>query len=213
MTGLGNDFQFEPEASTFTRFSTVLPWSEFLQHSPQIFSGYTKTSGSYLFGLTAQGNAIGPVSWKRWHLSSFTHYYCGRSAYSWPVPWLHPSLLIEPKTWRPLQNALQFPHRLYIFQWNRITVEEEITQNIGLSFSSTRRVYSLNLHNFPNGANCKALIVSGFQACSRHPHGRELTDVRQQIVDLFAKPIMERLVIFGNAFQSDTSNGWRRYQK
>ena len=36
----------------------------------------------------------------------------------------------------------------------------------------------------------------------------ELADIRQQIVDLFCKTcIMECLIIFGNAFQSDTSNG------
>ena len=214
MTRLSNDFiHFESrKLSTFTWFSSLCHLNLDFFGIHQVFSGYTETSGSYLFGLTAQGNTIVGLMETVGIFSSFTCITAG-------VQLVHGQChgfmrLFTDRTKRHgsrYKVLYNFLYRLYIFQWNRITAEgEEITQEyrtflfiyptrifleLGITSQTSGQLQSTDSFRIP-GMFLAILTV------------RELTDIRQQIVDLFCKTcIMERLVIFGNAFQSDTSNG------
>ena len=214
MTRLGNHFIYleSRKLSTFTRFSTLCYLNLNFFGIHQVFSGYTETSGSDLFGLTAQGNAIVGFMETVGILSSFTRITTG-------VQLVHGQChgfmrLFTDRTKRHgarYKMLYNFLYRLYIFQWNRITVErEEVTQEYRtfLFIYPTRIFLELSITSQTSGQlqSTDSFRIPGMLLAILTVG--ELTDVRQQIVDLFCKTcIMERLVIFGNAFQSDTSNG------
>ena len=132
MTCLGNDFIHleSRKLSTFTWFSSLCHLNLDFFGIHQVFSGYTKTSGSDLLSLTAQGNTIVGLMETIGILSSFTCITAG-------VQLIHGQChgfmrLFTDRTKRHSSRykmLYNFLYRLYIFQWNRITAErEEITQ-------------------------------------------------------------------------------------
>ena len=132
MTCLGNDFIHleSRKLSTFTWFSSLCHLNLDFFGIHQVFSGYTKTSGSDLLSLTAQGNTIVGLMETIGILSSFTCITAG-------VQLIHGQChgfmrLFTDRTKRHSSRykmLYNFLYRLYIFQWNRITAErEEVTQ-------------------------------------------------------------------------------------
>ena len=132
MTCLGNDFIHleSRKLSTFTWFSSLCHLNLDFFGIHQVFSGYPETSGSYLLGLTAQGNTIVGLMETVGILSSFTCITAG-------VQLIHGQChgFMRLFTDRAKRHGARykmlynFLYRFYIFQWNRITAErEEVTQ-------------------------------------------------------------------------------------
>ena len=126
MTRLGNDFIHleSRKLSTFTRFSTLryLNLNFFSIH--QVFSGYTETSGSYLFGLTAQGNAIVGFMETVGILSSFTRITAGVQLVHGQCHGFMRLFTDRTKRHGPRDETMQNVfHRFYLIDRNRITTE------------------------------------------------------------------------------------------